>query len=125
MAEQMRPTSPNQAPNPAHSYERTDPHRESGQGRLDNDKTTPTARPDQQNDTVKNKSQPDRQLNAHEGLDSRAKAAAGAQPDHSMHEEEPLDDQAPQDIHNSREKRHPRTAGKGGTPDEGDARGNG
>ena len=36
MAEQMRPSSPQQAPNPAHSYERSDPNRESGMGRMEN-----------------------------------------------------------------------------------------
>ena len=36
--------------------------------------------------------------------------------DHSMHDEEPDGwDQAPTDIKNPRDKRHPRTEGKGGT----------
>ncbi|HLL87821.1 MAG TPA: hypothetical protein VK324_00810 [Tepidisphaeraceae bacterium] len=45
------------------------------------------------------------------------------QPDHSMKEEIPLGwDQVPTDIHDPRQQRHPHTEGKGGTPDEGEAR---
>jgi hypothetical protein len=41
-----------------------------------------------------------------------------AQPEHSMKEDEPMGwDMAPTDIHNPRLQRHPRTEGKGGTPD--------
>jgi hypothetical protein len=120
MPEEMRPASSKQAPNPAHSYERSDPNREAGMGKLDAEKMSPDARPDQPAGTVKNKSQPDRQLNAQETLDARAKNSANPQPDHSMHEEESLDE-APQDIHNPRDQRHPRVGGKGGTPDEGES----
>ena len=115
MAEQMRPSSDKEAPNPAHSYERSDPNREAGAGRLDNDVTTPTDRPDQIQESAKNRSDPQRQINAEEGL----RAGERREPDHSMFDEEPTDaDLAPKDIHNSRNKRHPRTGGKGGTPDE-------
>jgi len=61
--EQMRPASPQQAPDPATSYERAKPERESGQGRLDNNVATPTNRPDKTKQAVKNK-QPSRQINA-------------------------------------------------------------
>jgi hypothetical protein len=112
MAEEMRPASPRQAPDPAHSYERSDPDREAGMGDLDQERHTPTNRPDDSGDTVRNKSQPDRQLNAHETLDARATERADRGPDHSMMEEEPLDD-APTNIHDPRQKRQPRTGGKG------------
>src|SRR4051812_12936527 len=117
MAEQMRPSSKQDAPNPAHSYERSDPHREAGAGRMDNNQSTPTDRPDEIQQSVKNKSHPERQVNAEETTNSGERA----QPDYSMHEDEPTDaDLAPQAIQNPRDKRHPRTGGKGGTPDEGE-----
>src|SRR5678815_5084102 len=102
MAEQMRPASPQQAPDPSNNYERAHPENEAGMGRMDNNDSTPAKRPDQPQETVRNR-QESRQINAHE------------QPDHSMNEEEPLDEY-PTDIHNPRHRRHPRTEGKGGTP---------
>jgi hypothetical protein len=43
---------------------------------------------------------------------------APEQPDHSMHDEEPMGwDRAPQDIRDPQQKRHPRKEGKGGLPD--------
>ena len=111
--EQMRPASNEQAPDPATSYERAKPERESGQGRLDNNVSTPTNRPDRGKQAVKNK-QPARQLNADE-LDNARGAAAPNQPDHSMHDEEPLGwDQAPTETSDPKKKRHPRKEGKGG-----------
>jgi len=51
MPEQMRPSSAKQAPDPAVNFDRSDPKREAGQGRLDtNRKATPTARPDRLSD---------------------------------------------------------------------------
>ncbi|MDQ3440818.1 MAG: hypothetical protein M3478_10765 [Planctomycetota bacterium] len=113
MAEQMRPASKQDAPDPSNSYERAHPENESGMGRLDNNQSTPTNRADQQEESVKNRQQPDRQVNAHE----TTSRPAAEQPDHSMKEEEPDGwDQAPTDIKDDRQKRHPRTEGKGGTP---------
>ncbi len=113
MAEQMRPASKQDAPDPANSYERAKPQNESGMGRLDNNKSTPTDTPDQQEESVGNRQQSDRQINAHETTGR----AAPKQPDHSMKDEEPDGwDQAPTDIHDNRQKRHPRQEGKGGTP---------
>ncbi len=113
MAEQPRPLSPQDAPDPSNSYERAHPENESGQGRLDNNKSTPTNKPDRQKESVKNQQDPQHQINAEE----TAGRPAAEQPDHSMHEEEPTGwDQAPADIHDNRQKRHPRTEGKGGTP---------
>jgi hypothetical protein len=66
----MRPASPAQAPDPAESYERAKPARESGQGRLDNNVSTPTNRPDKAKQTVKNRQKP-RQLNAHDVVNAR------------------------------------------------------
>ena len=124
MAEQMRPASPKDAPDPAHSYERSDPEREAGMGRLDTNKAVPTNRPDQMDDVVRNKQDPARQINAEDVTDERtARKPAPVQPDHSMHDEEPDGwDQAPTDIKHPSQKRHPRTGGKGGTPDAGERR---
>ncbi len=111
MAEQMRPASPNDAPDPSNTYERAHPENESGMGRLDNNAATPTPQPNRQEQTVKNR-QGSRQINAHEDV---AEEPQKAEPDHSMHEEEPLDE-GPVDINDPRNRRHPRTEGKGGTP---------
>jgi hypothetical protein len=119
MAEQMRPSSKQDAPNPAHSYERADPNREAGQGSLEKVEPDPTQQPDKIQETPQNRSDPRRQLNAQEVI----KGAERNQPDHSMFEDEPTDpDLAPQDIHDPRRQRQPRTGGKGGTPDVGDSR---
>jgi hypothetical protein len=116
MAEQMRPASPDQAPDPSMNYERSHPGREAGMGRLDNNKATPQASPDEPQAAVHNRQDGTRQLNAHDATNQRS-GPAPEQPDHSMHDEEPLGwDQAPTDIHNPSAKRHPRTEGKGGTP---------
>jgi hypothetical protein len=113
MAEQMRPASPQDAPDPSNNYERSHPEREAGQGRLDNNKSTPENQPDSEQQAVHNRQDPQRQVNAQE-MGSRA---APEQPDHSMKDEEPDGwDQAPTDIHDNRHKRHPRREGKGGTP---------
>lgn len=120
MAEKPRPISPEAAPDPARSYGREDPRAEAGLGRLDtNRNATPTDAPDHVDGAVGN-AQPPRQINAHELIDQRAgnqPAASAAEADHSMKQEEPLGwDQAPTDIHNPRDQRQPKTAGKGGTP---------
>jgi hypothetical protein len=116
---------------PARSYERAQPDKESGMGRLDNNmRATPTESPDRMEQAVDN-AHPPRQLNAEETVDDRASAQPGEpglppqpgkaglppQPDHSMHDEEPNGwDQAPTDIHDPKMQRHPRREGKGGTP---------
>jgi hypothetical protein len=117
-AEQMRPAAGKNPPDPSDSYERAHPEHEAGQGRLDNNlKATPTARPDKMPNTVVNAQDGSRQLNAQEA------SKLPPQPDHSMIEEEPLGwDQAPTDGNDTRAKRHPRTGGKGGTPDAGEAK---
>lgn len=120
MAESMRPASKELAPDTARSYERAKPEKEAGMGRLDNNKNaTPTACPDQMEKAVGNRQVPEHQLNAQDVVNERARQPLSgmSRPDHSMKDEEPLgSDQAPTDIHNPRAKRHPRTAGKGGTP---------
>src|SRR5258706_5191215 len=93
MAEQMRPASPQGAPDPARSYERAKPEAESGMGRQTNNTSTPTNQPDNAGGAVKN-AQPPRQINAHEVVDDKASAAPGKMPppakvDHSMKDEEP------------------------------------
>ena len=132
MAEQMRPASKSTAPDPANTYERAHPENESGMGRLDNDAdATPADCPDCIDNAVKNKQPGNRQLNGNDAVNQRGQPTGEAleqrppQPDHSMHDEEPLGwDQAPTDIQNPREKRHPRTGGRGGTPDAGQDRRN-
>ena len=119
---QMRPASKELAPDPATSYERARPEKEAGMGRLDNNVATPQRSPDKGEQAVTHK-QPLRQLNADDVVNERAQRPADGssigptQPDHSMREEEPMgSDQVPTDIHNPREKRHPRNTGRGGTP---------
>ena len=130
MAEQMRPSSSQNAPDPANSYERANPGREAGMGRLDNNMdATPTCCPDKMDQAVKNRQDGTRQQNAHDVVDQRRDGTVGranssnpghvsqSQPDHSMKDEEPMGwDQAPTDIHNPRDQRQPKTGGKGGTP---------
>ena len=122
MAEQMRPASPEQAPDPSNNYERSHPEREAGMGRLENNKATPENHSDAQEGAVSNRQVPGRQINADESAANRgAERAMGnpapEQPDHSMHDEEPTGwDQAPTDIRDPEQKRHPRTEGRGGTP---------
>jgi hypothetical protein len=100
-------------PDPADSYERSRPEQQSGMGRLDNDQATPHDQPDAVAQGAKNKQDPQRQINAHE----TSGRPAPPQPDHSMNDEEPDGwDQAPTDIHDPKQKRHPRHEGKGGTP---------
>ncbi len=111
-----QPVSQN-APDPSDSYERSHPEHESGQGRLDNNsRATPTSRPDKMPAATTNAHDGGKQLNAQEA------ARRPAQPDHSMLDEEPLGwDQTPEKIDDPSSKRHPRTGGKGGTPDTGEA----
>ena len=128
MAEQMRPASKQDAPDPSNAYERAHPEREAGMGRLDNNKAVPTNRPDQTPDAVRNKQNPEHQINAHELTGDRAHGQMPPpQPvDHSMNDEPPTDAETmPQDIDDPRHKRHSRTGGKGGTPDAGEPRRNG
>lgn len=116
MAEQMRPASPEQAPDPTNNYERSHPSREAGMGRLDNNKSTPQDSPDMQEASSPNRQDGARQINAQDTVNASG-GAAPEQPDHSMKDEEPLGwDLAPNDIKDPRQKRHPRTEGKGGTP---------
>ena len=121
--QQMRPASPAQAPDPATTYERAKPEKEAGMGRLDNNPPRPHQTSDKMEDAVTNK-QANRQINAEDVVNNRASnpamgssiGRAPEQPDHSMKDEEPMgSDQAPSDIHNPRDKRHPKTEGKGGT----------
>jgi hypothetical protein len=112
MAEQMRPASPEQAPDPSDNYERSHPEREAGMGRLDNNQAVPTESPHKGHEAVSHRQDGTRQLNAHDAVDHRGGRAPG-QLDHSMKEEEPLDE-APTDIHDPTKQRHPRREGKGG-----------
>jgi hypothetical protein len=64
MADQTRPTSPQQAQDPSYNYERSHPGRESGQGRLDAERTPPHESPDKSDEAVQNRQPGDRQINA-------------------------------------------------------------
>ena len=113
MAEQNRPASPQSAPDPADSYERSRPEKQPGMGDLHANKATPADQPDNVHGAVTNAQDGSKQINAHETTGR----AAPQQPDHSMNDEEPDGwDQAPTDIHDPKQKRHPRREGKGGTP---------
>ena len=124
MAQQHRPISPANAPDPARSYERAKPEAEAGMGRLDAEPNAAhTDHPDHIQDALDN-AHPPRQLNSDDttGAHRAAPPAQGTLPppspvDHSMLDEEPDGwDQAPTDIQNPQAKRHPRKEGKGGTP---------
>ena len=132
---QNRPASPRHAPDPANNYERAQPENESGMGSLHHQgqDATPTNQPDNLSDVVSNAHPGDRQLNAHDDPGGTggggqplnqinlSKPAAPDRPDHSMFDEEAQGwDTAPTDISNPRDKRHPRTGGKGGAPDADD-----
>lgn len=120
------PSDPQNAQDPASSYERAKPEKEAGMGRLDNNPATPAPAPDNMKEAVSNVHPPDRQINAEEVADERVEVPlapgeragpAPEQPDHSMLDEEPDGwDLAPTDIDDPRQKRHPRTEGKGGVP---------
>lgn len=80
---QMRPASPETAPDPARSYGREKPEAEAGMGRLDNNmEATPAATPDKMEQAVGNK-QPLRQINADDTHAERAKQPPSKQPDSS------------------------------------------
>ncbi len=138
-ASQSQPVDQSTAQDASYNYERSHPEREAGMGRLDNNDSTPTDRRDRSDDAVDNRTDPQRNMvsddegtsraaNETSGNDVPAEQSMAAkpmadQPDHSMHEEEPLGwDQAPTDEKDPQRQRHPRTGGKGGTPDEGEPR---
>jgi hypothetical protein len=72
---QMRPASKDVAPDPASVYERANPDKEAGMGRLDNNIATPTDSPDRTESAVKNK-QPLRQINADDVTDAKEEGMA-------------------------------------------------
>ncbi len=131
---QNRPASPSRAPDPAKNYERSKPKDEAGMGRVDNPaaEAIPANQPDSLEATVDNAPPGDRQLNAHDDPGGTGGAGqplnqidlskpAAKQPDHSILDEEADGwDQAPTDVKDPRQQRHPRTGGKGGTPDAGE-----
>lgn len=73
MAEQNRPASKELAPDTATTYERAKPEKEAGMGRLDNNRGTPTDSRDQIEQAVKNKQNPENQVNAEDVVNGRAK----------------------------------------------------
>ena len=136
---QMRPASPEQAPDPSSSYERSHPEHEAGLGRLDAPKYAPHPHPDSMEQAVTHRQDGTRQLNADGDVNQRASRIPapgggvperspvgggsdagplpGQQPDHSMKEDEPTDaDLRPLDAQSPREQRYSKRDGKGGTP---------
>jgi hypothetical protein len=59
------------APDPSDSYERSHPEHEVGQGRLDSDEPVPPHCPDVMEQTVGNRQDGSRQINAHETENQR------------------------------------------------------
>lgn len=140
MAEQMRPASKSEAPDPANSYERAKPERESPTGQLSAPKTNPPVTGDKPHKAVENRQDPSSNLVSDPGAHGKTHArergrtqdlpvpgsVAADQPDHSMKAEEPLGaDQRPIERTGNQERRQPRTGGKGGTPDVGERTTNG
>ena len=73
MPDQHRPLSKEQAPDTARVYERAQPEKEGGMGRLDNNKATPAEGADGIEDSVQNKQNPQSQLNGEDSVEKRAK----------------------------------------------------
>lgn len=63
---------PKPAPDPSDIYERAHPEHESGFGRLDSDEFEAAESPDAIEQTIKNRQDGSRQVNAHELADGRA-----------------------------------------------------
>src|SRR5687768_8085562 len=61
-----------QAPDPARSYERAKPEAESGMGRMDNNKATPTKQPDRMEQAVTHR-QKSQQINADDDASPNAR----------------------------------------------------
>ncbi len=79
MHKQTSPQPKQQVPDPAHTYERTDPKRESGAGRLTNNThATPAPRADKMPKAVGNAHDGATQLNADESAAIAAKAGRPA-----------------------------------------------
>jgi hypothetical protein len=118
--DQSHPSSKADAPNPAYNYERAIPARESPpQGELDRPKPdgVPVRGPDPigPESTSRHTNKPN--SDSLEYSTSKGPETDPAKVDHSMKQEEPTGwDQAPTDIHDPQQQRHPRTEGKGGVP---------
>ncbi|HEY8749741.1 MAG TPA: hypothetical protein VIM11_17290 [Tepidisphaeraceae bacterium] len=91
---QMRPASDDLAPDTARVYDRGDPQKESGMGRLDNNVSTPAKSPDRMEEAVKHR-QPLRQINADDVINANEEGQADGE---RIRSEEPRPDGA--DIEN-------------------------
>jgi hypothetical protein len=141
MADQSTPASKSQAQDPSYNYERSHPDRESPQGSLAKPTPAPAKAEDHVDQAVGNRQPGDLQLNGDDSGDGLTHAqergkqltdlpvpgsVARDQPDHSMNDEEPEGwDLAPTEATPPEQSRHPRTGGKGGTPDVGEPMRNG
>ena len=120
--DQSHPTTKSGAPDPATSYERAKPENESPQGTLqhtgaDRGKNPATsAHPDRAGPESTSERHTNRPNT--DSAENSTRVQPSVNPgtvQHSMKEEEPTGwDQAPTDIHDPRQQRHPRTEGKGG-----------
>lgn len=121
-ASEKQPGTGREAPDTDAVYGRDDPAKESGQGRLDNNRAIPELCPDQPEKAVSHR-QTLKQINAQDELAERVKHADEPldlkpdQPDHSLLDEEPRgEDLTPVEMQDPQHRRHPRTEGRGGTP---------
>jgi hypothetical protein len=114
MPEQMRPASKELAPDPSDNYERSHPEHEAGMGRLDNNaKATPTKRPDQMPDAVKNAQDGSKQINAHNDINQQRRATVEPEKD----PDEPLGwQQPPKKVEYPRDQPESLEGGRKGTP---------
>ena len=71
---QSTPAKASHVQDPAASYERAKPSKESHHGNLDSDKTTPELEPDRIADAVPNRQDPTHQINAEDQTNARMKS---------------------------------------------------
>lgn len=86
MAEQMRPASPEQAPDPSHNYERSHPGRESASGGLDKARAVPQRTENKSEKAIPNAKDGTRQINAQDASNQRD-GAVPEPPDPSIQDE--------------------------------------
>ena len=112
MPEQMRPASKELAADPSDNYERSHPEHEAGMGRLDNNaKATPTKRPDQMPDAVKNAQDGSKQINAHNDINLQRRATVEPK------RKDPLGwQESPKTVEYSRDQPESLEGGRKGTP---------
>lgn len=126
--DQSHPAPPQQAPDPAHNYERAKPERESAHGNLDQKSAAPQAHADkvgpESTSGHTNRPNSDSMENSEDDEPAAKADSTSVQPSvrpgevtRSMKDEEPDGwDLAPNDISDPQQRRHSRIEGKGGVP---------